>query len=277
MINFGIVQKRMLNATTHEYVIYAPLVAKHCKGGQFVILRVNEHGERVPFTVADYDRVAGTMTIVVQTVGASTYKLSLLKEGDALADLVGPLGNPTDLSPYKNVILVGGGIGSAVVYPQTAELRAAGKKVTAIVGARNKDLILYENEFKTRCDDFHIVTDDGSYGRQGFVTDTLKDMLEKGGYDCVFAVGPLPMMRAVCNLTKSYGVKTIVSMNSLMVDGTGMCGCCRLTVGGKTKYACVDGPEFDGHLVDFEEAINRSKIYRAQESEHYCKLTGEKR
>lgn len=277
MKDFEIVRKRALNATTHEYVIYAPLASKRCRGGQFVIVRVCDEGERIPFTIADYDRASGTVTIVVQTVGASTYKLSLMKEGDALADVVGPLGNPTDLGGYNNVILVGGGIGSAVVYPQTAELRAAGKKVTAIIGARNRELLLYEDEFRGRCDDLRFVTDDGSYGRRGFVTDELQCLMDAGGYDCVFAVGPLPMMRAVCKLTERYGVHTIVSMNSLMVDGTGMCGGCRLTVGGQTKYACVDGPEFDGHLVDFDEAINRLTIYREQEREHYCRLKGVER
>ncbi len=271
---FEIINKINLNANTVEYVIKAPLVAKRCRGGQFVILRVDDEGERVPFTIADYDRVSGTVTIIVQTIGATTYKLSKMGVGDCLADFVGPLGNPTELGEYKNIILVGGGIGSAVIYPQTSELKSAGKNVTAVIGARNKDLIIHESDFRARTDQLIIMTDDGSYGKKGFVTDAVKELLDKGGYDCVFAVGPLPMMRAVCELTKGYGVKTVVSMNSIMVDGTGMCGGCRLTVGGKTKYACVDGPEFDGHLVDFDEAINRSKIYKEQETAHYCNLTG---
>lgn len=274
---FRIARKKVLNFNTVEYDIEAPLVAGRCRGGQFVILRVDENGERVPFTIADYDRAAGTVTIIVQTIGASTYKLSLKNEGDCIADFVGPLGNPTDLNEYGNVVLVGGGIGSAVIYPQTAELKSAGKKVTVIVGAKTKELIIHEDDFRARADELFFMTDDGSYGEKGFVTDALKKLLDRGGYDCVFAVGPLPMMRAVCKLTENYGVKTVVSMNSIMVDGTGMCGGCRLTVGGKTKYACVDGPEFDGHLVDFDEAINRSKIYREQEAEHYCRVTGERK
>lgn len=271
---FEIIKKSELNSSTYEYEVLAPRVAKRCKGGQFIILRVDEKGERVPFTIADYDRSRGTVTIIVQTIGATTKKLSLLNEGDCLADFVGPLGNPTELGEFNNVILVGGGIGSAVIYPQTTELKGQGKRVTTILGARNKELIIHEKDFKNRCDELIVMTDDGSYGNKGFVTDALKELLEKGGYDCVFAVGPLPMMRAVCNLTREYGIKTVISMNSIMVDGTGMCGGCRLTVGGKTKYACVDGPEFDGHLVDFDEAINRSKIYREQEQEKYCRLTG---
>jgi len=271
---FEIIRKTKLNSNTEEYVIFAPRIAKKCLGGQFVILRVDEDGERVPFTIADYDRENGTVTIIVQSVGATTFKLADKKQGECLADFVGPLGNPTELDGYNNVILVGGGIGSAVIYPQTAELRRAGKTVTTVIGARTKELIIHEEDFRIRSDQLIIMTDDGSYGEKGFVTDAVKRLLDKGGYDCVFAVGPLQMMRAVCNLTKEYGVKTVVSMNSIMVDGTGMCGGCRLTVGGKIKYACVDGPEFDGHLVDFEEAINRSKIYKEQEAEHVCRLKG---
>lgn len=274
---FKIVGKEKLNTNTYEYAILAPRVARRCRPGQFIILRVDSEGERVPFTIADYDRDNGTVSIIVQTLGATTKKLSLKRVGDCVEDFVGPLGNPTDLSEFKNVILVGGGIGSAVIYPQASELKRLGKSVTAVLGARTGDLIIHEAEFKDRCDELIIMTDDGSYGKKGFVTDALKDLLECGLYDCVFAVGPLPMMRAVCNLTKGYGVKTVVSMNSIMVDGTGMCGGCRLTVDGKIKYACVDGPEFDGHLVDFEEAINRSKIYKTAENEAYCRLTGEKR
>jgi len=274
---YKIVKKIKLNTNTYEYVLYAPLIAKACRGGQFVILRTDAEGERVPFTIADYDREQGTVTVIVQTVGATTFKLSEMKEGDCLSDLVGPLGNPTDLAGYENIILVGGGIGSAVIYPQTAELKSAGKRVTAVIGARTKDLIIHEDDFRARTDELIIMTDDGSYGKKGFVTDAVRELLDKGGYDCVFAVGPLRMMKAVCDLTRPYGVKTVVSMNSIMVDGTGMCGGCRLTVDGKTRYACVDGPEFDGHAVDFDEAINRSAIYREQESSHYCNLTGERK
>lgn len=272
-----ILRKHELAPRVKEYVIDAPLVAKHCLAGQFIILRVDEEGERIPFTICDYDREKGTVTILVQEVGYSTMKLALVPEGGEIADFVGPLGKATDLGGYTRIVLVGGGIGSAVIYPQAKQLRAAGKPADVIVGARTKELIMYENEFRAAANELFLATDDGSYGVKGFVTDVLKDGLEKGRYDCVMAVGPMPMMRAVCALTEKYGVKTVVSMNPLMVDGTGMCGCCRVTVGGKTRYACVDGPEFDGHEVDWAEAMNRLGAYREQEKEHLCRLTGEKR
>lgn len=272
-----ILRKRALAPRVKEYVIDAPLVAKHCLAGQFIILRVDNDGERIPFTICDYDRAAGTVTILVQEVGYSTMKLALVPEGGEISDFVGPLGKPTDLSEYSRIALVGGGIGSAVIYPQAKQLRAAGKPADVIVGARTKELIMYEDEFRAAANELFLATDDGSYGVKGFVTDVLRDGLEKGKYDCVMAVGPMPMMRAVCALTEKYGVKTVVSMNPLMVDGTGMCGCCRVTVGGKTRYACVDGPEFDGHEVDWAEAMNRLGAYREQEKEHLCRLTGEKR
>ncbi len=272
-----ILRKRELAPRVKEYVIDAPLVAKHCLAGQFIILRVDEEGERIPFTICDYDREKGTGPSLVQAVGYSTMKLALVPEGGEIADFVGPLGKTTDLSAYSRIALVGGGIGSAVIYPQAKQLRAAGKPADVIVGARTKELIMYENEFRAAANELFLATDDGSYGVKGFVTDVLKDGLEKGRYDCVMAVGPMPMMRAVCALTEKYGVKTVVSMNPLMVDGTGMCGCCRVTVGGKTRYACVDGPEFDGHEVDWAEAMNRLGAYREQEKEHLCRLTGEKR
>ena len=214
-------------------------------------------------------------SILVQEIGYTTVKLSQMNVGDALADFVGPLGNPTDLKEFKRVCLVGGGIGSAVIYPQAKQLHSEGKSVDVIVGARNKSLLMYTDEFERTCDNLYLITDDGSNGNKGFVTDMLKQLAEGGkSYDCVFAVGPLPMMRAVCNLTKELGIKTVVSMNSLMVDGTGMCGCCRLTVDGEIKYACIDGPEFDGHSVDFDEAILRSRTYREQEQAHLCNLRG---
>lgn len=275
---YKILKKRYLAANAVEYVVDAPKVARHCKSGQFIILRVDEEGERVPFTICDFDRAAGTVTILVQTVGYSTMKLAEKEEGDSIADFVGPLGNPTDLSEFRHIVLVGGGIGTAVVYPQSKALREAGKAPVVIMGARTKELLMYEEGFRENSSRLMIMTDDGSYGQKGFVTQALQELLDSDkSVDCVFAVGPLPMMRAVCNLTKNYGVKTVVSMNSIMVDGTGMCGCCRLTVGGETKYACVHGPEFDGHLVDFDEAINRSKNYKEQEAEHVCRLTGGKR
>ena len=267
-----ILQKRRLAPNVTEYVIEAKDVTRHCKAGQFVIVIVDEGGERVPFTICDYDRNMGTITILVQEVGYTTMKLSKKEVGDSVYGFVGPLGNATDLAEYNNVILVGGGIGTAVIYPQAKEL--FGKKaVDVIVGAREKSLVMYEDEFRTHSDNFYVMTDDGSYGEKGFVTDKLKTLLDtKKGYDCVFAVGPMPMMRAVANLTRQYKVKTIVSMNSIMVDGTGMCGGCRVTVDGKVKYACVDGPEFDGHLIDFDEAIARLGYYKEIEAEHKCRL-----
>ncbi len=275
MKNFEIVAKRQLAENVHEYEIYAPLVVKHCLAGQFIILRTDDEGERVPFTICDYSRENGTVRILVQEIGYTTVKLSQMNVGNALADFVGPLGNPTDLKEFKSVCLVGGGIGSAVIYPQAKQLHSEGKSVDVIVGARNKSLLMYTDEFEKTCDNLYLITDDGSNGNKGFVTDMLKQLAEGGkSYDCVFAVGPLPMMRAVCNLTKELGIKTVVSMNSLMVDGTGMCGCCRLTVDGEIKYACIDGPEFDGHSVDFDEAISRSRTYREQEQVHLCNLRG---
>ena len=275
MERYEIVSKRTLAERVNEYVIYAPEVAKHCLAGQFVILRVDEDGERVPFTVCDYSREEGTVCILVQEVGYTTAMLARTKAGDRLADFVGPLGNPTDLSAYKRILLVGGGIGSAVVYPQAKQLAAEGRPADVIVGARNESLLIYQDEFRRYAKHFYLVTDDGSNGRKGFVTDVARELFEKGvKYDVVLAVGPLPMMRAVCGLTAEFGIPTVVSMNPVMVDGTGMCGCCRLTVGGEVKYACIDGPEFDGHKVDFDEAIQRLRMYRPQEEEHMCRLRG---
>jgi ferredoxin--NADP+ reductase len=270
---------RTLAENVKEYVIDAPKVAKNAKPGQFVILRVDEEGERVPFTICDMDKQKGTITILVQTVGYTTMKLAQMKAGDSLHDFAGPLGKATDLNNYASALLVGGGIGTAVIFPQAKYLKAQGKRVDVIVGARNKSLIMYEEELKKNCDNLFIATDDGSYGQKGFVTDVVRGLFEKNpkAYEVVFAVGPLVMMKAVSLVTKPFNVHTVVSMNSIMVDGTGMCGGCRLSVGGVTKYACVDGPEFDGHLVDFDEAINRSKFYRDYESEQICRLTGEKR
>lgn len=264
---------RKLAENVNEYVIEAPKIAKAAKPGQFVILRVDKDGERVPFTICDMDKEEGTITLLIQSVGYSTMKMAMLNVGDYIHDFAGPLGNASDLSKYKNILLIGGGIGAAVIYPQAKALMKEGKPADVIVGARNKSLIMYEEEFNANSKNFYIMTDDGTYKDKGFVTDKLKSLIEGGNnYDVVFAVGPLVMMRAVANLTKEYGIHTIVSMNSIMVDGTGMCGGCRVTVDGKTKYACVDGPEFDGHLVDFDEAINRSGFYKEQEQKHICKL-----
>ena len=276
MKDYEIVNKRDLASNVVEYNIYAPYISKHCLAGQFIILRVDSEGERVPFTICDYSRENGTVCILVQTIGYSTLKLSKMQVGDALHDVVGPLGNPTDLSKYESVLLVGGGIGLAVIYPQAKQLKAEGKIVDVAIGARNISLLMYVDEFKQSSDNLYLITDDGSNGKKGFVTDVIKELVDGGKkYDAVFAVGPLPMMRAVCNLTKEYNIETIVSMNSIMVDGTGMCGCCRLSVGGKTKYACIDGPEFDGHQVDWDEAIARGKVYKEEEQEHLCNLRRE--
>ena len=272
---YKIIDKRILADNVNEYVIEAPLAAKNAAPGQFVILRVDEQGERVPFTIADYDTEKGTVTILVQTVGATTWQLSLKQAGDYVADFVGPLGNPTDLSRYGKVLLVGGGIGGAVIHPQAKLLHSLGKAPDVVLGARTKELLLYIDEMRRYSSELFAMTDDGSYGGKGFVTDKVAELIESRVYDAVLAVGPLPMMQAVCEVTRPVGLKTIVSMNSVMVDGTGMCGCCRVTVGGERKYACVDGPEFDGHKVDFAEAGLRQGFYREQEKEHYCRIRGE--
>ena len=275
MEKYEIVSKRTLADKVNEYVIYAPDTAKHCRAGQFVILRVDEDGERVPFTICDYDREKGTVCILVQEVGYTTALLARCGVGDCLADLVGPLGNPTDLSAYDRILLIGGGIGGAVIYPQSKQFKSEGRAADVVIGARNESLLIYREGFARYARELFTVTDDGSSGRKGFVTDVARELFESGKrYDAVLAVGPLPMMRAVCRLTAEFGIPTIVSMNPVMVDGTGMCGCCRLTVGGEVKYACIDGPEFDGHKVDFDEAIQRLGTYKAQEREHMCRLTG---
>lgn len=272
---YEILKKRELAENVIEYTFLCPLLAKHAEPGQFVILRVTSDGERVPFTICDFDREKGTVTVLVQTVGATTMQLAALSEGESVCDLVGPLGNATDLSKYKSVLLVGGGIGTAVIMPQAKKLFAQGVHVEAIIGARTASLVMYEQEMRSFTNRLHVVTDDGSKGEKGFVTTKLEALVKAGEhFDVVFAVGPLVMMRATAALTKTLEIPTVVSMNSIMVDGTGMCGCCRLSVGGVTKYACVDGPEFDGHQVDFNEAITRSKFYAAQEKEHVCRLKG---
>ena len=269
--------KRTLAENVNEYVITAPEAARNAKPGQFIILRVDAEGERVPFTICDINRTLGTVTILVQTVGATTAKLAELGAGDYIADFVGPLGNPTDLTGYGKAMLVGGGIGGAVIYPQAKYLASIGKPATVVLGARNESLLMYEREMGNFASDLHIMTDDGSKGGKGFVTDKVRELLGKEKYDVVMAVGPLMMMKAVCDVTREFGVHTIVSMNSVMVDGTGMCGCCRVTVGGERKYACVDGPEFDGHLVDFDEARLRAGFYKEQEAEHMCRIRGGKK
>jgi ferredoxin--NADP+ reductase len=246
--------------------IEAPIVAGKAEPGQFIILRVDERGERIPLTIADFDRDQGKVTIIFQIVGATTEALNHLKEGDEIQDFVGPLGKATETKDLKKVAVVGGGVGCAIAYPVTKKLHEQGTEVHAIIGFRNKDLAILEDAFKAASSKLVRVSDDGSYGEKGLVTDALKQLIESGEqYDEVIAIGPLIMMKFVCALTKTYGVKTVVSMNPIMVDGTGMCGCCRLSVGGKTRFACVDGPEFDGHAVDFDEAMARSVMYRSFE------------
>ena len=267
---YKIVKKQPLNPTVTRMEIEAPLIAKKAKPGQFIILRVDENGERIPLTVAGYDREKGTVTIIFQIVGATTEKLNHLNEGECLHDFVGPLGVPTHVDGLKKVCVIGGGVGCAIALPIAEELHAMGAKVTSIIGFRNQDLVILEDEFKACSDHFTLMTDDGSYGEKGNVTAPLKTLLENGErFDEVIAIGPLIMMKFVCLTTKEYDQKTVVSMNPIMVDGTGMCGGCRLTVGGKTKFACVDGPDFDGHEVDFDEAMSRSRSYTPFERHAY--------
>ena len=267
---YKIVKNQPLNPTVTRMEIEAPLIAKKAKPGQFIILRVDENGERIPLTVAGYDREKGTVTIIFQIVGATTEKLNHLNEGECLHDFVGPLGVPTHVDGLKKVCVIGGGVGCAIALPIAEELHAMGAEVTSIIGFRNQDLVILEDEFKACSDHFTLMTDDGSYGEKGNVTAPLKTLLENGErFDEVIAIGPLIMMKVVCLTTKEYDQKTVVSMNPIMVDGTGMCGACRLTVGGKTKFACVDGPDFDGHEVDFDEAMSRSRSYTSFERHAY--------
>lgn len=273
---YKILEKVALNPSMTKMVVDAPLIAKKAKPGQFIIFRVDEFGERVPLTIADYDAEKGSVTIIYQKVGASTMLLDTLNEGDCILDFVGPLGVPSELEGYKKVAVIGGGAGCAIAYPQAKALHNMGTPVDVIAGFRNTDLIILEDEMKAASDNLYLMTDDGSNGNKGFVTNALEENIKNGvQYDLVIAIGPVPMMRAVSNLTKEYGIKTIVSMNPIMIDGTGMCGGCRLTVGGKTKFACVDGPDFDGHEVDFEELMKRNVTYRGMEQtsrEKNCRL-----
>ena len=273
---FKIVRKEVLNPNVTLLEIEAPFVAKKVKAGQFIILRIDEYGERLPLTVAGYDREKGTVTIIFQLVGLTTKALAMLHEGDCRKDFVGPLGRPTDVEGKKRVAVVGGGVGCAIAYPVAKAMHEAGAVVDGIMGFRNKDIVILEKEFNEACDNFYMMTDDGSYGEKGFVTVKLQELLESGvQYDEVIAIGPVPMMKFVCKTTEPFGVKTIVSLNPIMIDGTGMCGGCRVTVGGETKFACVDGPEFDGHQVDYTELMNRNATYRDQEAEamsHMCRF-----
>ncbi|MEA4897619.1 sulfide/dihydroorotate dehydrogenase-like FAD/NAD-binding protein [Bacillota bacterium Meth-B3] len=275
---YRIVRKDVLNEQVSRMVVEAPFVARHAQPGQFIILRVDEEGERVPLTIAAFDREQGTVTIIYQKVGASTRLLDTKQEGEGLHDFVGPLGKASELEGLKRVAVVGGGLGVAIAYPQAKALHDMGAEVDLIVGFRNTSLIILADEFDAACTNLFVMTDDGSNGHKGFVTQALEERLKAGvQYDAVIAIGPLMMMKAVSELTRPYGIKTIVSMNSIMVDGTGMCGGCRVTVGGQTKFACVDGPDFDGHLVDFDSAIRRGRMYLDYEheaNEHACRLEG---
>lgn len=277
---YKIVRKEVLNPSVSLIEVEAPYIARKAEPGQFIILRVDEKGERIPFTIADYDRDKGTVTVIFQIVGKSTESLNELGEGDSLQDMVGPLGVASNFEGVKKVAVIGGGLGTAIAYPQAKKLHSMGVSVDMINGFRNKDLIIIEDLCKAACTNLYTMTDDGSNGNQGFVTAKLEELINSGEkYDLVVAIGPLVMMKAVCDLTRKYDIKTIVSMNPIMIDGTGMCGGCRITVGGETKFACVDGPDFDGHLVDFDSAIARSRMFKNQEAEsrecaHKCRLEG---
>ena len=277
---YRIVRTQALAPTVTRFEIEAPFIARKRKPGNFVMIRIDDHGERIPLTLADSDPATGTITIIVQAIGKTTKQLCAMKAGDMIRDVVGPLGTPTPIHNHGAVVCVGGGVGTAELFPITRALKEAGNTVYSIVGARTHELVILEEEMQAISDKLFITTDDGSAGRKGFVTDQLKELLDTvPGIGAVFAIGPLPMMRAVANLTKPYNVHTLVSLNTVMVDGTGMCGGCRVTVNGTMKFACVDGPEFDGHAVDFDELMMRNRTYVAQErlSEelHVCRLTGE--
>ncbi|MFR8256283.1 MAG: sulfide/dihydroorotate dehydrogenase-like FAD/NAD-binding protein [Ruthenibacterium sp.] len=273
---YKILEKKALNPTVTKMVVDAPLVARKAQPGQFIIFRATEDGERIPLTIADYDREKGAVTIIFQIVGAGTMELNTLNEGDCIADFVGPLGTPSHLEGLKKVAVVGGGVGCAIAYPTAKKLHELGAEVHSVVGFRSKDLVILEEEFEAVSNRVVKMSDDGSWGEKGLVTNALEALIKEGNqYDEVIAIGPLVMMKFVCKLTKEYGIKTMVSMNPIMIDGTGMCGGCRLTVGGKTKFACVDGPDFDGHEVDFDEAMHRGGMYRdfeAHAREAECNL-----
>lgn len=275
---FRILKKKSLNESVTLMEIEAPYIAKKAKPGQFIIFRVDENGERVPLTIADHDAKKGTVTIIFQHVGAATIRLAQLNEGDFILDFVGPLGVASHFDGVKKAAVIGGGVGCAIAYPQAKYLHSMGVQVDMIAGFRSKDIVILEKEMNEVCDRLVLATDDGSYGKKGFVTDMLQELLDAGNsYDIVIAIGPVPMMKAVCAVTRPYGIKTMVSLNPIMVDGTGMCGCCRVTVDGKIRFACIDGPDFDGHLVDFDELMLRNQFYRKQEAadkEHVCKLFG---
>jgi ferredoxin--NADP+ reductase len=276
---FQIIDKKVLAPTITRFEIKAPFIARKRKAGNFVMVRVEEGGERIPLTIADGNPALGTITLIVQAIGGTTKLLCSKNAGDTLLDVVGPLGNPTPIEDHGVVACVGGGVGTAELYPIAKALKEAGNRVLTIIGARSKELVILEKEMNACSDETFVTTDDGTYARKGFVTDQLKDLLDApGGVNAVYAIGPLPMMKAVANLTRSYQVETLVSLNTIMVDGTGMCGGCRVTVAGEMKFACVDGPEFDGHKVDFDELMMRNRTYvdleRISDQKHVCRLTG---
>ena len=267
---FRIVKKEPLNPTVVLFEIEAPMIAKKAEPGQFIILRVDENGERIPLTIHDYDREKGTVSIIVQIIGATTFKLNQLNEGDCLHDFVGPLGKATETEGKKKVAVVGGGVGCAIAYPVLKKFHDCGAEVHAIVGFKNKDLVILEDKFRAASSVMKLVTDDGSYGEKGLVTDALKALIDAGNeYDEIFAIGPAIMMKFVSLTTKPYGIPTTVSMSPIMIDGTGMCGGCRLSVGGEMKFACVDGPDFDGHKVDWNLAVKRNQTYQEFEKHKY--------
>lgn len=264
---FKILTKRSLNESVTLMEVEAPYIAKKALPGQFIIFRVDELGERVPLTISDFNREKGTVTIIFQIVGRSTMLLNQKKEGEFIRDFVGPLGAPTHLTGVKRVCVVGGGVGCAIAFPQAKWLHAQGVSVDVIAGFRSKDIVILEDEMRANCTNLYVTTDDGTYGEKGFVTDKLKSLIDAGNdYDMVIAIGPVIMMKFVCRVSKEYNVKTLVSLNPIMIDGTGMCGCCRVSVGGETKFACVDGPDFDGHLVDFDELMRRNSVYNEREA-----------
>jgi len=268
---FKVVAKERLAPGIKRMVISAPLIAKKAEVGQFVIFRVDEYGERFPLTLVDWDSREGTITMIFQEVGVSTKKLGSLEVGECIADVFGPLGNPSEIRNYGDAVVVGGGVGTALMYPQVKALKKAGNRVVSILGARTSELLLLEKELAEISDELYISTDDGSKGFKGFTSDVLKNLLEQGRrFDYIYAVGPVPMMRAVAEVTRPYGIKTVVSLNPIMIDGTGMCGTCRVTVGGETRFACVDGPEFDAHEVDFRELMNRLRTYVEEEKRALC-------
>ncbi len=273
---YKIVSKRQLNSAVTLLEVEAPFIAKKAKAGQFIIFRIDEYGERIPLTIADFNREKGTVSIIFQAVGKSTKILAAMEPGDMILDFVGPLGQATEIEGYKKVCVVGGGVGCAIAYPSAKALFNNGADVDIIAGFRNKDIVILEDEMKAVSNRLFLTTDDGSYGIKGFVTNQLKTLIDEGNnYDLVIAIGPVIMMKMVAEVTRPYGIKTIVSLNPIMIDGTGMCGGCRVTVGGEIKFACVHGPDFDGHKVDFDELMRRNTVYKAREledSEHVCRL-----